>query len=111
MDNYSAETIAKLEKSIAHLEVAVFAARERLAQKFGVKHPTVMRLNEYLPSIQEQRKYIEQLQEAIKIQNFDEVSRLVVLINSISYMIKDDARDVLLEMQGIACEIDKDVLH
>ena len=108
---FTQRTMSKLEQSIQHLEISVTAAREKIAQKYGVKHPTVVRLDGYFPSILGQKKYVQELSKALENQNEDEVSRLVSIINSISLMIKEDARDIFLEMQGIACKTDKDLLH
>jgi len=106
------EIIARLSKSIDELEHSIIQATEALSLKFGENHSTTIRLNEYNKAIQNQRKQIEKLTEAIQNNNFEEISRGVSIINGLSHMIKEDAKGLVESMfSENTSVIDKDMLN
>lgn len=103
--------ISQLAQSIKSLELTIDAARECIAEKHGESHPIVIRLDNHFLSIARQKKYIQQLKQAIMRGNINEMYRIANIINSISAMIQDDAREIVLEMNGTTCTPDKDLLQ
>ena len=107
------EVVSKLQESVFLLEISVNSARQTLTEKYGIDHPVGVRLDSYIPAIENQKAQISKLQNAIQEQNFGEVVRLATIINGISFMIKDDARQIVEYIHsGISpSEIDKDLLN
>jgi len=97
----STEYLTKLTHSIKELEDAIDNASQNI-QKNPKKsnHPILERLNEYKTIVLKQKIYVNQLSKEVENENHDEIYRLVNIINGISNIIKDDAREVLSNMHG-----------
>lgn len=102
----------KLETSIQNLSAAVTASLSSIAKKFGEDSCFTKRLENYTSGISYQKVLIGELGIALDTNNFSEVSRLATLINSISTMIKDDAKILLEEVHtGSRCDLSDDIVH
>lgn len=102
----------RLEASIEHLSDTVSASLDAIAKKFGEDSYYTKRLENYISGIEHQKILVQELATALETENYSEVSRLALLINSISFMIKDDARLLLEEMHtGSTCEIPEDMIN
>lgn len=89
------DIVNRLFTSFQELEAAIMSAKNTLASKAAVPADVLKRLNSYDEILASQRKYASTLDEHIKAGNWTEVPRLVNLINSLSGMIRDDARAIL----------------
>lgn len=100
--------IDRLYQSIEGLERAVEAAGISLEEKAknGAQdiHPILYRLDEYRSIISKQKQKVQELCIALQNQDFHEVTRLVTVINGISQMIRDDAREILANLAGVPKE-------
>lgn len=103
--------LQKLDSSIRQLEISIDVAREQLVQKHGEDDPLIARLDSYGPAIEKQRKWMRKMENAFHNNQAEEVIHMISLINSVSLMIKNDVKDALLEMQGIACSPDDNLIQ
>lgn len=87
--------VARLFASFTDLEHAINSAKKTLAEKESIPEEIVKRLNSYDTILTKQRTLATSLCEEMARGNWDEVSRLVGLINGLSSMIRDDARAIL----------------
>ena len=87
--------IDRLLNSFTELEQAIDSAKVTLAQKESIPEEIMKRLNSYDGILAKQRTLATNLCEQINLGNWDEVSRLVGIINGLSAMIRDDARAIL----------------
>ena len=87
--------IDKLFKSFNDLEEAISGARTTLGKKESIPAGVLERLDSYGGILTKQRNLASSLCEHINQGNWEEVSRHVSLINSLSAMIRDDARAIL----------------
>ncbi|MBX7144654.1 MAG: hypothetical protein K1X79_09405 [Oligoflexia bacterium] len=87
--------IERLFSSFSDLEKAIVSARSTLAKKGSVPSDIMERLNSYDGILAKQRSLAFTLCEHINKGNWGEVSRHVSLINGLSAMIRDDARQIL----------------
>ena len=85
--------IEKLFASFAELESAITKARQTFKTRESVPEGVVRRLESYDTILAKQRAVT--LCESIASKNWDEVTRHVTLINSLSAMIRDDAKAIL----------------
>jgi len=107
-----AELKQKLEDSVQNLSDAVAASLSSIAKKYGADSCFTKRLESYTSGISRQKILVGELGVALNTNNFYEVSRLAVLIISMTTMMKDDARILLEEVQtGSTCETPEDVIH
>ena len=87
--------IEKLFNSFNDLEEAISGARVTLAKKESIPTGVLERLDSYGGILSKQRTLATALCEHINQGNWEEVSRHVSLINSLSAMVRDDARAIL----------------
>lgn len=87
--------ISRLFSSFTELETAINGARATLEEKESVPEEVIERLNSYDGILVKQRKLAQELCVHINDGNWDEVARHVGLINSLSAMIRNDARAIL----------------
>ena len=90
--------IEKLFSSFEELEEAIESAKVTLSKREVIPAEIVERLNSYDDILLKQRNLAHSLCEHISNCNWDEVSRHVTLINSLSAMIRDDARAILSQL-------------
>lgn len=90
--------IERLFRSFSDLESSILSAKEVLESK-GLATPDVMeRIGSYDEILRKQRNLALNLAEHMERGNWDEVNRHVTLINSLSNLIRDDARAILSSM-------------
>jgi len=87
--------IDRLFKSFDDLEQAINGAKQMLAKKDSLPAGVMQRLDSYSGILNKQRALAEALCDHINQGNWEEVSRHVSLINSLSAMVRDDARAIL----------------
>jgi hypothetical protein len=89
------EIINKLFSSFSELEQAILQAKVTLSKKDSVPEFIVERLNSYDSILEKQRELASNLCFYIEQKNTPEIGRHVGLINQLSQMIRDDAKDIL----------------
>lgn len=94
-NSHNSNIVSRLFASFTDLESAIESAKKTLAQKEAIPEEIVKRLNSYDTILTKQRVLATSLCEEMARGNWDEVSRLVGLINGLSSMIRDDARAIL----------------
>ncbi len=87
--------IQKLFQSFTDLEDAIGSAKVTLAKRGEIPTEIMERLDSYDGILVKQRTLAEELCTHINKGDWDEVSRHVGLINSLSAMIRDDAKAIL----------------
>ena len=87
--------IERLFQSFAELEQAIDGAKTTLKQKESVSQTVLDRLDSYGGILKKQRDLAGILCQHIANHNWEEVNRHVTIINSLSAMIRDDARAIL----------------
>jgi hypothetical protein len=87
--------VNRLFASFTDLEVAIESAKVTLNQRGSVPEEVMARLNSYDSILAKQRTLATSLCDHIHSGNWDEVNRLVGLINGLSSMIRDDAKSIL----------------
>ena len=91
--------IERLFKSFEELEQALASAKATIEKK-GDKPELLERLNSYDEMIKKQRSLAEEAAKFIDEGNLEELNRRVNLINGLSAMIRDDAREILQQQIG-----------
>ena len=88
--------ISRIFESFQELERALKAARVAL-EKFENPDPQVIeRLNQYEQILEKQKTLATALCGYASLNNWDQVTRHIKMINGLSTMIRDDARELLL---------------
>jgi hypothetical protein len=87
--------VNRLFTSFTDLEVAIESAKNTLNSRGTVPEEVLQRLNSYDSILAKQRRLATSLCDHIHSENWDEVNRLVGLINGLSSMIRDDAKSIL----------------
>lgn len=85
----------RLFDSFSELETAVSSARKTLEKKGHVPNDMLGRIDVYEEILQKQRTLAFSLAAFVAEENWNEVNRHIQLINGLSSMIRDDAREVL----------------
>jgi len=96
--------IDRLFTSFTDLEKAIESAKKTLATRENVSPELMERLASYDGILAKQRGLASALCDQISGGNWDEVSRLVNLINGLSALIRDDARAILRSLSAPAPE-------
>ena len=92
--------VGRLMSSFDDLENAIQGAKRSLSQKSDIPESVFERLDSYQGILEKQRCLTKELANYVKDGNVSEVSRLVNLINGLSGMIIDDARQILGALSG-----------
>lgn len=87
--------IKRLFQSLAELERAIETARQTVLQKEKIPAGLLDRIVMYETILEKQRSLATSLCGHATLGNWDEVNRHVKLINGLSMMIRDDAREVM----------------
>lgn len=87
--------IERLFASFTDLEQAITKARVTLSERQSVPESVMKRLESYDSILLKQRSLATSLCDAVSKKDWDEVSRIVSLINGLSAMIRDDAKAIL----------------
>ncbi|MFN8391073.1 MAG: hypothetical protein U0136_12355 [Bdellovibrionota bacterium] len=87
--------ISRLFESFNELERAIVSARQTLEQKSEPPQDLLARITTYEQILDKQRSLATALCGHSSLGNWDEVSRHIKLINGLSSMIRDDAREIL----------------
>lgn len=90
--------VERLFASFTDLETAIESAKNTLQSRGTIPEEVIQRLDSYDSILSKQRRLATALCESIHTGNWDEVSRLVGLINGLSSMIRDDARAILTSL-------------
>jgi hypothetical protein len=89
----------RLLESLNELENSITAA-QRAVLKGGVRPEIEARLRQYEAMLVRQRQLAISLDELISQNEWEAVNRSVRLINGISSMLRDDAREVVATLSG-----------
>jgi len=89
--------IRRLFQSFIELEKAILSAKEALEKRSDIPKELVARIKTYEEILDKQRSLATSLCGHASLGNWEEVARHVKLINGLSFMIRDDARDILAE--------------
>lgn len=85
----------KLLESFGELETAIRSARIALTKRVNPPQELLDRVENYEKILDKQRRLSTKLWEHVADSNWGEVGRHVKLINALSTMIRDDAREVV----------------
>lgn len=88
-------TIQKLLNSFDELERAIFAAKQTFEAKAIAPDGILERIQNYESILNKQRSLADELCRHATLGDWQEVNRHVQLINGLSAMIRDDAKEVL----------------
>ena len=87
--------VSRLLDSFSELEQAIHSAKAALAKKPDPSKNLLERISAYEGILEKQRMLASALCRHVSSGNWDEVSRHVRIINGLSSMIRDDAREVV----------------
>lgn len=91
--------IQKLSGSFANLERAITGAKERLCDNPNVAAGVVERIAQYEVVLAKQKSIADSLAESFAKEDFNEISRQINLINGLSSMIIEDAKQIIVSLQ------------
>ena len=91
--------IDRLFDSFKDLERAIGSAKRALGDKPEPPKEILERIDGYQNILDKQKSLATALCGYAKVRNWDEVARHVKLINGLSAMIRDDAREIVAGMQ------------
>jgi hypothetical protein len=86
--------IRRLFQSFVELDRAIASAKATLANREDAPKELIQRIRTYEEILDKQRSLATSLCGHASLGNWEEVSRHVKLINGLSYMIRDDAREI-----------------
>lgn len=87
--------INRLFESFRELERAIVAARTTLEGKENPPAEMLGRISQYEEILEKQKNLATTMCGHVSLGNWDEVARHIKLINGLSSMIRDDARELL----------------
>ena len=87
--------VRRLFQSFSELERAIRSAKAVLNDKGDAPEELLERIRTYEQILDKQRSLATAMCGHASLGNWDEVARHVKLINGLSYMIRDDARDII----------------
>ena len=91
--------IKRLFDSFAELDRAISSAKLALERKENAPQEILNRINAYSNILEKQRALATSLCGHANLGNWDEVARHVKIINGLSAMIRDDAREIVSNMK------------
>ncbi len=91
--------IRRLFQSFVELDRAISSAKEALSKRKDVPEALMQRIRTYEEILDKQRSLATSLCGHASLGNWEEVARHVKLINGLSFMIRDDAREILADAQ------------
>ncbi len=93
--------ISRLFESFSELDRAIRTAKTALSRKKNPPKELLDRIDSYEQILNKQRALAGELCRYVTEGNWNEVARHVTLINSLSSMIRDDAREVVAGIQPV----------
>ncbi|MCC6221700.1 MAG: hypothetical protein IT291_10720 [Deltaproteobacteria bacterium] len=102
--------IKRLFDSLNDLEQAIESARVSLRAKHEPPVELLSRIDSYEEILRKQRTLGNDLCKHFTLENWQEVSRHVQLINGLSGMIRDDAREILFNLRSPSGEREKELM-
>jgi len=91
--------IQKLLESFTELETAIRSARLALTKRNDPPKELLERVENYERILSKQRFLATDMWKHVSLSNWGEVGRHVKLINALSSMIRDDAREVVIGLR------------
>ena len=95
MKQIEKESIDKLFTSFSELEIAINNAKKVLLAKTDSTKGLIDRINSYDEILKKQKELGTMLYEKLESREWEAVSRIVSLINGLSYMLRDDSKEIL----------------
>lgn len=89
--------LRKLLQSFTELESAITNARKSIEKCSTPQAEILTRITSYEDILLKQKIYVGELCQQMHLKNWSEVSRVIRIINGLSTMIRDDARELLAE--------------
>jgi len=99
IETLKASVVDRLHGSFSNLERAISGAKERLSTNPQVDPQVVERIMQYETVLTKQRSIAAELAENFAKGDFKEVARQVNIINNLSSMIIDDAKQIIIGLQ------------
>ncbi len=90
----------RLLESLNELELSIHAAHRALANRIDARPELEERLHQYESMLLAQRRAADELEDAMKQESWEAVERCIRIINGISTMLRDDAREVVALLAG-----------
>lgn len=92
--------LERLLESLGELEDSIQAAQRALLDRANAEPELEQRLRQYEAMLLQQRRLALDLNELIEKGSWESVARSVRIINGISTMLRDDARQVVASLSG-----------
>lgn len=92
--------LERLLESLGELEESIQSAQRALLNKKGAEPELEQRLRQYESMLLQQRQLAFDLNDLIEKGSWESVARAVRIINGISTMLRDDARQVVASLSG-----------
>lgn len=102
--------VKRLFESFRELEKAIDTARKTLETQENPHHEILGRIKGYEEILDKQRNLATALCGHASLGNWEEVSRHVRLINGLSSMIRDDAREVVSGLRVPITQTDRELM-
>lgn len=102
--------ISRLFESFNELERAIVSAKQTLENKSEPPKDILARIASYEDILDKQRSLATALCGHSSLGNWDEVARHIKLINGLSAMIRDDAREILSGSRPAVEEVEERIL-
>ena len=96
--------IKKLFDSFSELEQAIHSAKAILHQQSNPPQTIICRIEGYESILDKQRGLAAALCGYAQLENWEEVTRHIKLINGLSAMIRDDAREIIAGIHSVPVE-------
>lgn len=94
--------VNRLLESFTELESAILTAKKTLESKQSVPQEVIDRIDTYQQMLEKQRVLASAMSTFVEQGNWPEVSRHIKLINGLSEMIRDDAREIVGSLRRVA---------
>ena len=99
---FNSELISRLRDSFGNLERAISGARSTLEKNQNVPKSFIDRLDSYEEILSKQRLLARSLDDLVQVGGFEQIAQHVKVINSLSGMIIDDAKNMLASLSTSA---------
>jgi hypothetical protein len=103
--------VRRLFQSFVELEKAISTAKKTLLSQKEPQQHVLDRIKTYEEILEKQRELATAMCGHAALGNWEEVARHVKLINGLSFMIRDDARDILAKARPQKTEEVREVMY
>lgn len=103
--------VRRLFQSFIELEKAISTAKKTLLKQKEPSQQVLDRIKTYEEILEKQRELATAMCGHASLGNWEEVARHVKLINGLSFMIRDDARDILASARPQQKQEEREVMY